>query len=664
MNRRDLLAASAGLGLLAARPSTAIAAVPVAHPTLPQKAGLLDAATRRLQLVAQQAIYVWTESHVNLSGVPMGVGVPATELPTLEHQLRTAKVAVEAVTNLAASMPGSALAASDLQTLAGLSARLVATQSSFDAVVAVNVGAASLPATVTALLSTLSGAVNDIGAQLKQIHAGLVGQAVQGSAPKTVAQYDALFVTLPKPAIAALAHDDATFAAMRVAGPNPMLIRRAAALPAKFPLTDAQFRQAMGSGDALADAASGGRLFLLDYAGLGGLGGLAPSGAVNKTLTGTGYAWAPIALFALPKGGRSLVPVAIQCGQDPAANAIVVRAADASNAATYWAWQSAKTAVQVADFNYHEMFVHLGRTHLMSEAFAMATQRQLAEAHPLNRLLSPHLEGAMFINETATLIIMAPLTTGDAILAAPMATLQQECGRDRLAYDFVANMLPADLKSRGVDDPAVLPDYPYRDDALLVWNAIAQWVGDYVATYYLSDADVTGDFELQAWATELAVTAKVKGFPAIRTRAQLANVVTAIVFNASAQHAAVNFPQSSMMTYAPFSAGAGGAAVAGLASSEASWSQMLPTRLAAQEQILLFHILGGVYYRTLGTYLDNVPPYAPVLLDPAITAPGGPLDRFRAVLVDVENTIAQRNLARVRPYEFLLPSRIPSSTNI
>ena len=661
MNRRDLLAASAGLGLLAARPSTASAAVPVARPTLPQKAGLLDAAARRLQLVAQQAIYVWTEAHANLAGVPMGVGVPATELPTLEHQLRTATVAVEAVTNLAASMPGSALAASDLQTLAGLKTRLVATQSSFDAVVAVNVGAVSLPATVTSLLSTLSGAVNDIGAQLKQIHAGLVGQAVQGGAPKTVAQYDALFVTLPKPAIASLARDDATFAAMRVGGPNPMLIHRVAALPSKFPLTDAQFRQAMGAADSLADAASSGRLFLLDYVGLGGL---APTGAVNKTLTGTGYAWAPIALFALPKGGRSLVPVAIQCGQDPAVNAIVVRAADPANAAATWAWQSAKTAVQVADFNYHEMFVHLGRTHLMSEAFAMATQRQLAEAHPLNRLLSPHLEGAMFINETATLIIMAPLTTGDAILAAPMSALQQECGRDRLAYDFVANMLPADLESRGVDDPVVLPDYPYRDDALLVWNAIAQWVGEYVATYYLSDADVTGDFELQAWATELAVTAKVKGFPAIRTRAQLASVVTAIVFNASAQHAAVNFPQSSVMTYAPFSAGAGGASVAGLASSEASWSQMLPSRIAAQEQILLFHILGGVYYRTLGTYLDNVPPYAPVLLDPAITAPGGPLDRFRSALVGVEDTIAQRNLARVRPYEFLLPSRIPSSTNI
>jgi arachidonate 15-lipoxygenase len=91
---------------------------------------------------------------------------------------------------------------------------------------------------------------------------------------------------------------------------------------------------------------------------------------------------------------------------------------------------------------------------------------------------------------------------------------------------------------------------------------------------------------------------------------------------------------------------------------------MLPSRLAAQEQILLFHILGGVYYRTLGQYRDNAFPYPPVLLDPAITSPGGPLDRFRSALAGVENTIQRRNMARARPYEFLLPSRIPSSTNI
>ena len=665
MKRRDLLkwsvTSGASLGVLAGTPSAAEAAVPVYKPTLPQKTDLIDAAARRLQLISQQAVYVWTDSHLNLAGVPMGVALPPGELPTVEHQLRTATLAVEALTNLAASFPSSVLATSSLQSLATLSSQLAATQASFDSLVAQNAGVLNLPATVTTLLGNLTSTLNNIGTQLKQIHDSPLTQGAQVVAPaKTVAQYDALFVTIAKPSIAQSLHDNDAFAYMRVGGPNPMLIAKASTLPAKFPLSDAQYKQAMGSSDSLLQAASSGRLYLLDYEGLGGI---APAGPVTKPLTGTGYAWAPIALFAVPKGGRSLVPVAIQCGQDPSANPIFVRVDDATDAAAYWAWQSAKTAVQVADFNYHEMFVHLGRTHLMSEAFAMATQRQLATAHPLNRLLCPHLEGAMFINEAATLIIMAPLTTGDAILAAPIETLQSECGRDRLAYDFYANMLPNDLRARGVDNTSQLPDYPYRDDALLVWNAISQWVSDYVGVYYASDSDVTGDYELKAWATELSVSGKVKGFTAITTRSQLVSVITAIIFNASAQHAAVNFPQSDIMTYAPFSAGMSDAAAPTNAASQsqASWSQMLPSTLGAQEQILLFHILGGVYYRMLGTYLDNAFPYAPVLLDPAIA---GPLARFRSSLVAIESTITQRNLARTRPYDYLLPSRIPSSTNI
>ena len=665
MKRRDILkwsAAGAGLGMLQVAPSTAAAAVPVPKPSLPQKADLVDAAARRLQLVAQQAVYVWTDNHVDLAGVPMGVAVPPGELPTLEHQLKTSQLAVEAVTNLAASLGSNLVATSSLQSLAALGSRLAATQASFVSLAAQNAGVLNVSASVQALLGTLTNTVSDIATQLKQIHADLV-QVAQGGSAKTVAQYDALFVTIAKPAIAQSLHDDAAFAWMRVGGPNPMLIAKASTLPAKFPLTDAQYRQAMGAGDSLLDAAGSGRLYLLDYAALGGI---APAAPVDKPLTGAGYCWAPIALFARPKIGRSLVPVAIQCGQDPSANPIFVRVDDASNAPAYWAWQSAKTVVQVADFNYHEMFVHLGRTHLMSEAFAMATQRQLATAHPLNRLLSPHLEGAMFINEAAALIIMAPLTTGDVILAAPIETLQRGCGRDRLAYDFYANMLPNDLKARGVDNADQLPDYPYRDDALLVWNAIQQWVSDYVAVYYAGDADVLGDYELKAWAAELGASGKVKGFTAITSRSQLASVVTAIIFNASAQHAAVNFPQSDIMTYAPFSAGTGGmpAPVSAVGQSQAGWPQMLPSTLAAQEQILLFHILGGVYYRTLGTYLDNAFPYLPVLLDPAIVGPGGPLDRFRASLAAIEATIQQRNASRARPYTYLLPSRIPSSTNI
>jgi len=97
MKRRDILKWStsmSGLGLLAGKPSAASAAVPVLKPTLPQKTDLIAAAARRLQLIGQQALYLWTESHINLAGVPMAAVVPPGELPTLEHQLKTTAVGV------------------------------------------------------------------------------------------------------------------------------------------------------------------------------------------------------------------------------------------------------------------------------------------------------------------------------------------------------------------------------------------------------------------------------------------------------------------------------------------------------------------------------------------------------------------------------------------
>ncbi len=434
MKRRDILkwsASAGGLGLLAGKPSTASAALPVLKPTLPQKVDPISATLRRLELVAQQATYLWTESHINLAGVPMGAVVPLGELPAVEHQLKTVSKAVEAAINFAASFAASTLASSSLLSLDSLHTRIAGLQASFDQLAAQNAGLLSLPAAVLTLLGTLTSSLGDVGTQLKQIHHDLLSQGPLGAlnGPKTVAQYDALFVTIEKPAIAQILHDNDLFAYMRVGGPNPTLLKKASSLPTKFPLGDAQYRQVMGSDDSLADAAAAGRLYLLDYEGLGDM---APAGPVVKPLTGTSYVYTPIALFARPKNGRSLVPVAIQCGQNPSQNPIFLRVDDAANAEAYWAWQSAKTTVQVADFNYHEMFVHLGRTHLVSEAFAMATQRQLATAHPLNRLLSPHLEGAMFINEFATLIIMAPLTTGDVILTAPI----ERCSTNAAAIDW------------------------------------------------------------------------------------------------------------------------------------------------------------------------------------------------------------------------------------
>ncbi len=45
--------------------------------------------------------------------------------------------------------------------------------------------------------------------------------------------------------------------------------------------------------------------------------------------------------------------------------------------------------------------------------------------------------------------------------------------------------------------------YPYRDDGLLFWNTITEFVESYLQVFYASDEDVQSDYELQAWFTEV-----------------------------------------------------------------------------------------------------------------------------------------------------------------
>ena len=68
------------------------------------------------------------------------------------------------------------------------------------------------------------------------------------------------------------------------------------------------------------------------------------------------------------------------------------------------------------------------------------------------------------------------------------------------------------FKRRGVSTQA-LPDFPFRDDTLLLWKAIRNFVEGYLGLYYADDGDVVEDEELQNWIAELTSEegAAVKG---------------------------------------------------------------------------------------------------------------------------------------------------------
>lgn len=94
----------------------------------------------------------------------------------------------------------------------------------------------------------------------------------------------------------------------------------------------------------------------------------------------------------------------------------------------------------------------------------------------------------------------------------------------------------------------LIEDYPYAVDGLEIWAAIETWVREYCFFYYPSDDIVENDEELQEWWHE--VRNKGHGdlkdepwWPEMRTRYELIQSCTIIIWIASALHAAVNFGQ-------------------------------------------------------------------------------------------------------------------------
>lgn len=500
---------------------------------------------------------------------------------------------------------------------------------------------------------------------LLALHGGLktcVDQKRHCQVATSLEEYNRQFATIDLPAISTYFQEDEFFAYLRIAGPNPTMIEQVRALSdhhlsQKFPVTNAHYQAVMGSDDSLEQALEEGRLYLADYGIL--------AGAINGTYPGTHqkYIEAPQALFAIPQASaasRNLRPVAIQCGQISDSETPILTSAT-QDKSEHYAWERAKCAVQVADTNYHEAVVHLARTHLFIGPFVIATHRQLLPTHPLSILLRPHFEGTLNINNGAQSLLMAPKGGVDTTLAATIDCARALAVAGLQTYGFNSAMLPKQLEQRGVANPDTFPLYPYRDDALLLWQAIQEWVSAYLHLYYADDAAVQQDQALQNWAAELIAFegGRIVDFGEagrIQTLSYLIEAVTMIIFTASAQHAAVNFPQGDIMVYTPAMPLAGySTAPTQTTSSEQAYFEQLPPLHQAQEQLELNYLLGQVYHTVLGEY------QAGWFKDKQVQAP---LRAFQKRLQEIEAAISTRNKTRPYPYPYLLPSKIPQSINI
>uniref|UniRef100_UPI00398F5D57 polyunsaturated fatty acid lipoxygenase ALOX15B-like n=1 Tax=Pristiophorus japonicus TaxID=55135 RepID=UPI00398F5D57 len=441
---------------------------------------------------------------------------------------------------------------------------------------------------------------------------------------------------------------DTFFGYQYLNGSNPVLIKQCTAIPSNFPVTDEMVSTSFGPSTSLQHELQKGNIFIVDYEMLDGI-------PANKICGYQQFLGAPMCLL-YSNPDMELIPIAIQIKQEPGPQNPIFLPNDSK-----YDWCLAKIWVRNADFQIYELVSHLLKTHLFAEVFYIATLRKLPTAHPIFKLLMPHLKFTLDINTEARNLLISKGGIFDQVFStggkAKVLILQRAL--ERTTYTSLC--LPEDLAFRGVEK---LPNYYYRDDALKIWFAINRFVESIVDVYYKNDASIQDDTETQEWAKEIFtegfLARKSSGIPSsFYTKADLTKYLTMVIFTCSGQHAAVNSGQfdfgawmpnnpSTMQNPPPTEKGAVG---------ERDICCTLPGVCATAIVLATIHLLSKTSPSStkLGRYVEERFTEA---------APKACIEKFQADLLQVGREIEKRNESLELKYEYLLPNLIENSVSI
>ncbi|KAA0041373.1 lipoxygenase 2 [Cucumis melo var. makuwa] len=354
---------------------------------------------------------------------------------------------------------------------------------------------------------------------------------------------------------------DIEFARLTLAGLNPYSIQLVRDLPFKSTLEESDYgprqskftpervHELLGCRITVAKALVDKRLFVLDYHDT-----LLPYVRKVRKIKGTTL-YGSRTLFFLNSDG-TLMPLGIELTRPPMDGhleqwkEVFTPGTDSTDV---WLWRLAKAHVLSHDSCIHQL------------PYAIATNRQLSTMHPIYRLLHPHFRYNMRINANAR----KNLINAGGIIERTFSAASYSVELSSSAYKewrFDKQALPEDLIHRGMAEiktdssgrdvfELTIKDYPFANDGLLLWNALLEWVTEYVNHYYGDDKyAVKNDKELQAWWEEIQKKGhpdKKTGWPALRTRDDLIKIASTIAWVGSGHHASVNFLQYAYGGYMP-----------------------------------------------------------------------------------------------------------------
>lgn len=447
--------------------------------------------------------------------------------------------------------------------------------------------------------------------------------------------------------------NDLFFGLQRISSMNHSIIKLCTEIPEKLGVTDDMLKPFL-EGWNLKQVIEAKRLFIVDLEILKGL----PCKSEELIMC------SPIALF-LVNGNNNLVPIAIQLFQEKADDNPVFLPTDPP-----YTWMMAKIWYNNADAHYHQALTHLGFTHLLMEGVTVVTHRNLSQSHPIFKLLAPHFLYLIAINTRGLELLVSPNGWVDKTMNSGIVGMFELIRRGIEMWRLdVHGTLPEDLKQRGVYSPSgkVLPGYHFRDDALLLYNAINNYVKKYVHLYYDTPEKISGDWELQKWVLELTKERQekdggcgLKGVPGngkFENTDQIIQTLTCIIYTCSVGHAATNFPQYDEYAFPPNYPGL----VRGVppknksALTETDVLKCLPDKPTTLDIMVVTKILSGKGTNNLGDFEVQY------VFDPPAKKI---VDEFRQDIKEISRKIKERNKERNPPYTWLDPDIVPNSISI
>ncbi|KAG0606527.1 hypothetical protein M758_9G148100 [Ceratodon purpureus] len=365
---------------------------------------------------------------------------------------------------------------------------------------------------------------------------------------------------------------DAEFAREFLAGLNPLEIKLVTEFPIKSKLSADNYGDPVSAisakhidhsleGLSIEQALSNKKLFVVDHHDVY----LPLLKKINAQPAKKAYATRTLMFLCSDQTLKVLAIELVLPGSDGGKKNARVFTPPADSSKTDYLWELAKAHVMSNEMAVHQATSHFGRSHSMTEPVIIATYRHLSKLHPIHQLMLPHFKYTLQINTTARERLISGGGMFEGVFTPGAHFLELVVSYYRDVWDFESQALPNDLVRRGMAVPdrcakegvkLVIADYPYAADGLELWSAMKGWNADYVNIYYRDDRAIQRDAELQSWWTEFRTIAHADkkdapGWPELKGKKDLVEIVTIMQWLASVQHAVVNYSQYDFASFMP-----------------------------------------------------------------------------------------------------------------